>query len=128
MKKLFMVLCVLIMFFGIIGCPSDDPTSTVSKSSFGSTTVVRSDTEPVSSEDPEKAKTRARANLLRALGSNQGLANQLVAYQTLFGDWKELFRQLESLEKVASEDVLRVAKQTFKDSNRTVGMIETVSQ
>ena len=26
MKKLFMVLCVVIMFFGIVGCPSsDDP-------------------------------------------------------------------------------------------------------
>ena len=24
MKKLFMVLCVVIMFFGIVGCPSDD--------------------------------------------------------------------------------------------------------
>ena len=26
MKKLFMVLCIVIMFFGIVGCPSsDDP-------------------------------------------------------------------------------------------------------
>ena len=30
MKKLFMVLCVVIMFFGIVGCPSDDPASTSS--------------------------------------------------------------------------------------------------
>jgi PEP-CTERM motif len=38
MKKLFMVLCVVIMFFGIVGCPSsDDPAST---SSFTSTTVT----------------------------------------------------------------------------------------
>ena len=37
MKKLFMVLCVVIMFFGIVGCPSsDDPAST---SSFKSTTT-----------------------------------------------------------------------------------------
>jgi hypothetical protein len=36
MKKLFMVLCVVIMFFGIVGCPSsDDPATT---SSFKSTT------------------------------------------------------------------------------------------
>jgi hypothetical protein len=27
MKKLFMVLCVVIMFFGLLGCPSDDPTN-----------------------------------------------------------------------------------------------------
>jgi len=29
MKKLFMVLCVVIMFFGLVGCPSDDPTNTL---------------------------------------------------------------------------------------------------
>ena len=49
MKKIFMVLCVWMMLFGIIGCPSDDPTSTASKSSFSSTTVVSSDTELTSS-------------------------------------------------------------------------------
>ena len=37
MKKLFMVLCVVIMFFGIVGCPSsDDPATT---SSFKSTST-----------------------------------------------------------------------------------------
>ena len=37
MKKLFMVLCVVIMFFGIVGCPSsDDPASTLGSKSFTS--------------------------------------------------------------------------------------------
>ena len=38
MKKFFMVLCVVIMFFGIVGCPSsDDPftTSSVVRSGSG---------------------------------------------------------------------------------------------
>ncbi len=49
MKKLFMFLCVVIMFFGIVGCPSsDDPANTVSKSSFTSTPVTSSDTVSVS--------------------------------------------------------------------------------
>ena len=39
MKKLFMVLCVAIMFIGIIGCPSDDP-APLSKSSITSTPVT----------------------------------------------------------------------------------------
>ncbi len=43
MKKLFMFLCVVIMFFGILGCPSDDPTTTVSKSSVTSTPITSSD-------------------------------------------------------------------------------------
>ena len=33
MKKLFMVLCVVIMFFGIVGCPSPDESVTNSTSS-----------------------------------------------------------------------------------------------
>ena len=46
MKKLFMVLCVVIMFFGIVGCPSsDDPANTFSQKSYSTpvatgTTVV----------------------------------------------------------------------------------------
>ena len=90
--------------------------------------IERIKTELVSDEDLNKAKTRARANLIRSLGSNQGLANQLVAYQTLYGDWRELFRQLDVLDKVTKEDVQRVAKQTFTDSNRTVAMIVTESE
>jgi len=35
MKKLFMVLCIVIMFFGIVGCPSsDDSVSTFSQKSY----------------------------------------------------------------------------------------------
>ena len=34
MKKSFMFLCIVIMFFGIVGCPSsDDPTSKATTSS-----------------------------------------------------------------------------------------------
>jgi len=51
MKKLLMVLCVLIMFFGLVGCPSsDDPATT---SSFKSTTSTSVATSEVSgSQDP----------------------------------------------------------------------------
>jgi Flp pilus assembly protein TadD len=44
MKKLFMFLCVVVMFFGISACPSDDSTSTLSKSSISSNSVAASDT------------------------------------------------------------------------------------
>jgi predicted Zn-dependent peptidase len=81
--------------------------------------------EPVSDEELQRFKTRAKANLLRSLGSNQGLANNLTDYQTAYGDWRELFRYIDKLEAVTKEDIQRVAKKTFKDSNRTVGMIET---
>ena len=81
--------------------------------------------EPVTDEELQRFKTRAKADLIRSMRSNQGLANALVRYQTLFGDWRELFRYLDRIEAVTKEDILRVANETFKVTNRTVGMIVT---
>jgi len=85
--------------------------------------VERLKTEPVTAEELKKAKTRARAGLIRQLGSNMGLAQQLTYYQVLTGDWRNLFRQLDRIDKVTAEDILRVARQTFTTRNRTVGVI-----
>ena len=40
MKKLFMCVCVVMLFFSMAGCPSDDSSSTLGKSSFSSKTVT----------------------------------------------------------------------------------------
>ncbi|WP_109489115.1 M16 family metallopeptidase [Occallatibacter savannae] len=72
-------------------------------------------------------KTRARADLLRGLANNQGLANALAEYQTRYGDWRELFRQLDRVDKVTKADIRRVANQTFIASNRTVAEIDTAA-
>jgi len=87
--------------------------------------IERIKTEPVSAEDLKMVKTRAKANLLRQLRNNQGLALQLGTYQALFGDWRELFREVDRIEKVTAEDITRVANETFVESNRTVGMIQS---
>ena len=60
MKKLFIVLCVVIMFFGIVGCPnsSDDPGTTSSFKSGTSTPVATADvtsTEGAPLATPEPA-------------------------------------------------------------------------
>lgn len=70
-------------------------------------------------------KTRARADLLRGLANNQGLANALAEYQTRYGDWRELFRQLDRVDKVTKADIKRVANQVFVASNRTSAEIDT---
>ena len=58
-------------------------------------------------------KTRARADLLRGLADNQGLANALAEYQTRYGDWRELFLQLDRVDKVTKADIRRVANKVF---------------
>jgi predicted Zn-dependent peptidase len=70
-------------------------------------------------------KTRSRADLLRGLADNQGLANDLAEYQTRYGDWRELFKELDKVDKVSKADIQRVAKQVFIPSNRTSASIET---
>ena len=68
-------------------------------------------------------KTRARADLLRGLGDNQGLAEQLAIYQQRYGDWRELFNQLQKIDAVTKADVRRVANKIFVENNRTYAMI-----
>jgi predicted Zn-dependent peptidase len=81
--------------------------------------------EDVGADELRMVKTRAKANLIRRLDNNSGLAIQLATAQARFGDWRELFRQVDRIDKVAAADIRRVAGETFKDANRTVGMIES---
>ena len=81
-------------------------------------------TTDVSDDELSMFKTRARADLLRGLGDNQGLAEQLAIYQLRFGDWRELFNQLKRIDAVSKEDIRRVASKTFVDTNRTYAMVE----
>ena len=82
----------------------------------------------VSDEELATFKTRARADLLRGLANNQGLANVLAEYQTRYGDWRELFGQLDEVDKVTKADIRRVANKIFTDGNRTAAWIETEKQ
>ncbi len=72
-------------------------------------------------------QTRAKANLIRGLADNEGLAIQLATSQTRYGDWRELFRSVDRIDKVTKADIRRVANEIFVDTNRTVGMIEKAS-
>ncbi len=84
-------------------------------------------TDGVTDEELTRFKTRTKADLLRSLNSNGGLAEQLVSYHTLFGDWRELFRYVERVDKVTQADIKRVATALFKESNRTVARIESTT-
>ena len=78
---------------------------------------------PFTDEELKMVKTRAKAGLIRGLASNGGIAGQLATYQAQYGDWRELFRNVERIEKVTKEDILRVARATFVPTNRTVAML-----
>jgi predicted Zn-dependent peptidase len=87
--------------------------------------IERLKKEDISDDELKMIKTRSKANLIRGLGSNDGLAFQLGIYQARYGDWRELFREVDRIDKVSKADIRRVASQTFVDTNRSVGIIET---
>ncbi|MGK2858411.1 MAG: M16 family metallopeptidase [Thermoanaerobaculia bacterium] len=82
-------------------------------------------TTDVTADELKMVKTRAKANLIRGLANNQGLAIQLATAQNRFGDWREVFRQVDYIDKVSAAAVRRVANATFVESNRTVGIVES---
>jgi predicted Zn-dependent peptidase len=91
------------------------------------TEIDRLKKEDITDDELKMIRTRAKANLLRGLDSNQGLASSLSLYQARYDDWRELFRQVDNLDKVSKADVRRIANQTFVPTNRTVGIIESTA-
>jgi predicted Zn-dependent peptidase len=87
--------------------------------------IDRLKTEPVSAQELDRVKTQARADLLRSLNSNMGMARSLVEYEVKTGDWRNLFKELDAIAKVTPADIQRVAKATFTAENRTIGRLLT---
>ena len=79
----------------------------------------------VTMEELERAKTQARADLIRGLSSNSSVAGQLAYYQVVTGDWRNLFHRLDAIEAVTNDDLMRIAQETFTKNNRTVAIIQT---
>jgi predicted Zn-dependent peptidase len=88
--------------------------------------ITRLKKEDISDDELKMIKTRSKANLIRGLGENEGLATQLATFQMRYGDWRELFRSVDRIDKVTKADIRRIANETFVDTNRTIGVIQTV--
>ncbi|MCG2588363.1 M16 family metallopeptidase [Rhodohalobacter sulfatireducens] len=74
-------------------------------------------------QELQRAKTNARANLVRSLDSNSGLAQAFAITDGQQGDWRKVFTDIEELNEVTLDDLQRVANTYFTEDNRTVGTI-----
>ncbi len=79
----------------------------------------------ITQEELDRARTNARASLVRSLDSNSGLAQALASAEAQQGDWRKVFTDLELLNEVTLEDLQRVANTYFTKDNLTVGAIVT---
>lgn len=85
--------------------------------------LERLKTEPVTVQELDRLKTQAKARLLRSLKSNLGMAKALAEYEVKTGSWRNLFREVDAIAAVTAADVQRVAQETFRAENRTVGRL-----
>ncbi|MDX1586061.1 MAG: pitrilysin family protein [Balneolaceae bacterium] len=76
-------------------------------------------------QELDRARTNARASLVRSLDSNSGLAQSFASTEAQQGDWRKVFTDLDKLNEVTLEDLQRVANTYFTKDNLTVGAIIT---
>lgn len=84
-------------------------------------------TVTVRTEELEGVKKRALKSSYDRLRSRFGLAMQLAYYESLFGDYRLMFEELEETESITKEDIQRVMQTLFVPEKRTVGNLQTRS-
>jgi predicted Zn-dependent peptidase len=112
---------------GVLGVPAKDVTA-LELEEIILAEIDKLVEEGVTQDELDGVKRRTKANFVRSLRGNGGLARQLSYYQGKTGDWRNAFKQVEEIEAVTVEDIARVAKNIFKPNNRTVVYIETVEE
>jgi predicted Zn-dependent peptidase len=88
--------------------------------------LERVKSEPVSMRELQRVWNQDEATLVRALGSNMGLAFRVGYYAAMRGDWRALLTDMERMKQVTPEDIMEVARKYFTEENRTVGYLVEV--
>ncbi|MFO7830766.1 MAG: pitrilysin family protein [Desulfuromonadaceae bacterium] len=76
--------------------------------------------EGVRSEELEQARKRLRADRIRHLRSNRGLASMLTHFEVVTGSWEYLLKYDEVLRSITAEEVKEAAQKWLIKDNRTV--------
>ena len=79
----------------------------------------------VAAEELDGVKTRMRADWVRSMTSNNGMAGTLLQGELILGSWQRALNYGDELDAVTAEDLMRISQEMFIPSNRTVGYIVT---
>jgi predicted Zn-dependent peptidase len=83
--------------------------------------IEKMQTEKVTDLELQKFKRSYRKNLFDAMKSNANMARLLTNSKVLYGDWRDLFDEIDQINAVTAEDIQRVAREYLIKKNRTVG-------
>jgi predicted Zn-dependent peptidase len=90
--------------------------------------IERIQSEPPTEREMQRVRNRIDASMVRALGSNFGLAFSLGMNAMFRGDWRAFLENIEKIKQVQPEDVSRVASKYLIPSNRTVATLVKVEE
>jgi zinc protease len=76
--------------------------------------------EPLTERELQKAKNQIEAELIGQMESIDQKAQALGNYETLTGDYTNMFGEMDKYMAVTADDVMRVAEKYFDSRNRTV--------
>lgn len=79
--------------------------------------------EPVSPRELEKVVNQFRADLIRDLDSNSGLAGKLSYYEAVAGDFRYITRHIQVVESIKPDDIMKAARTYLVPENRTVATL-----
>jgi predicted Zn-dependent peptidase len=85
--------------------------------------IDRLKAEPVTAEELEKIRTQMKADFVRGLQSNGGLANTLSHFQAVAGDWRYITRYDAVLDSITPEEIMTAVRKYFTPENRTVAIL-----
>jgi len=108
--------------FMIFSLPNKDKTTEQNETAIMEE-IERLKKQPVPAEELKSVKARERSEFINSLGNNTGLAMNLTEFEKINGSWREMFNKLDLIDKVTSEDVMRVAKEYLSLKNATVAEI-----
>ena len=90
--------------------------------------LERTASEPLGEIELRKVKNQLQADYWRRLKTNEGRADMLCSSAILLGSPEAFFDLPARYEAVTVEDVQRVASGLFRDTNRTVGVLQPLHE
>ncbi len=76
-------------------------------------------TQPPDARELRKVKNLLQAGYVRGLKTVSGKANQLGFYETVYGDYAQMFREVDRWEAVTAADVQRAARTYLDEQSQT---------